>query len=59
MKEYSKNEKKAICDALNALVWKCSHDHATWLKVIAPAVLSRAMHVDVTWDEDAQEFRCQ
>jgi hypothetical protein len=57
VKEFTQDEKQAICDALNALYEKADVDVATWLKVCAPRVLYRALRINIVRDYQQQEFR--
>jgi len=57
MKEYTKQERQAICDALNAILEKADHDGRFWLTYCGPKIVFRAMRVEIAWDNDAEVFR--
>ena len=56
---YTSEQKLAICDALNELVAKCNGDTESFLKIVAPGRLFRTMKIEIIWDEEQKEFRCQ
>lgn len=61
-KEYSQPQKQAICDAMTTMLENLSGSDCytitmrAWLLCSVPGKLSRAMHVDVTWDDDQGKF---
>jgi len=57
MKEYTKQERQAICEALNAILDKANDDSRSWLSVCGPAIIFRSMRVEIAWDNDAEVFR--